>query len=57
LRPVFIGDTLTARVEVAELLTAKRRLRCLTTVVNQRGKTVVEGESIIQKDPAVATPP
>jgi 3-hydroxybutyryl-CoA dehydratase len=51
-RPVFIGDTVTARVEVAELLPAKRRMRCVTTVVNQLGKTVVDGESIVQKDPA-----
>jgi 3-hydroxybutyryl-CoA dehydratase len=51
LRPVFIGDTLTARAEVVELLPAKRRMRCLTAVVNQRGKTVIDGESIVQKDP------
>ena len=51
LRPVFIGDTVTARVEVAELLPLKRRMRCVTTVVNQRGKTVIDGESIVQKDP------
>lgn len=51
LRPVFIGDTVTARVEVVELLPAKRRLRCRATVVNQRGKTVIDGESIVQKDP------
>jgi 3-hydroxybutyryl-CoA dehydratase len=50
-RPVFIGDTLTARVEVVELLPKKRRMRCLTTIVNQRGKTVIDGESIVQKDP------
>ena len=50
-RPVFIGDTLTARVEVVELLPAKRRMRCLTTIVNQRGKTVIDGESVVQKDP------
>lgn len=50
-RPVFIGDTLTARAEVVELLPAKRRMRCATTVVNQRGKTVIDGESVIQKDP------
>jgi acyl dehydratase len=48
---VFIGDTVTARVEVAELLPAKRRMRCLTTVTNQRGKKVIDGESIVQKDP------
>jgi 3-hydroxybutyryl-CoA dehydratase len=52
LRPVFIGDTVTARVEVVELLPAKRRMRCATTVVNQRGKIVIDGESIVQKDPA-----
>ena len=51
LRPVFIGDTLTARVEVVELLPTKRRMRCLTTIVNQRGKTVIDGESVVQKDP------
>jgi 3-hydroxybutyryl-CoA dehydratase len=51
LRPVFIGDTLTARAEVVELETAKRRMRCLTTIVNQRGKTVIDGESVVQKDP------
>jgi 3-hydroxybutyryl-CoA dehydratase len=51
LRPVFIGDTLTARTEVVELLPAKRRLRCRTAIVNQRGKTVIDGESIVQKDP------
>jgi 3-hydroxybutyryl-CoA dehydratase len=51
-RPVFIGDTVTARVEVVELLPAKRRLRCTTSVVNQRGKVVIDGESIVQKDPA-----
>jgi 3-hydroxybutyryl-CoA dehydratase len=51
LRPVFIGDTLTARAEVVELLSSKRRMRCVTTVVNQRGKTVIDGESIVQKDP------
>jgi 3-hydroxybutyryl-CoA dehydratase len=50
-RPVFIGDTLTARAEVVELVPAKRRMRCRTTVVNQRGKTVIDGESVIQKDP------
>jgi 3-hydroxybutyryl-CoA dehydratase len=51
LRPVYIGDTLTARAEVVELLPAKRRMRCATTIVNQRGKTVIDGESIVQKDP------
>ena len=51
-RPVFIGDTITARAEVIEIITAQRRLRCATTVVNAHGKIVIDGESVIQKDPA-----
>ena len=49
-RPVFIGDTLTATAEVTELLPAERRLRIRTTIVNQHGKAVVEGDGLIQKD-------
>lgn len=49
-RPVFIGDTLTARGEVVELFPAKRRLRVATTIVNQHGKLVVDGEAVLQKD-------
>jgi 3-hydroxybutyryl-CoA dehydratase len=50
-RPVFIGDTVTARAEVVEIIAPKRRMRCLTTIVNQHGKVVVDGQSLIQKDP------
>ncbi|MBV9439891.1 MAG: MaoC family dehydratase [Candidatus Eremiobacteraeota bacterium] len=49
-RPVFVGDTLTARSEVTELLPERRRFRCRTSVVNQRGETVIEGEALLQKD-------
>lgn len=45
--PVRLGDTVTARVEVAELVPAKRRARLTTTVRNQRGETVVEGEATV----------
>ena len=44
--PVMIGDTVTARVEVAEIL-PKRRLRLTTTVVKQDGTAVVEGEAVV----------
>jgi 3-hydroxybutyryl-CoA dehydratase len=44
--PVRIGDTVTARVEVAELL-PKRRARLTTTVLNQKGEAVVEGEALV----------
>lgn len=49
-RPVLIGDTLTARCEVLELLPERRRMRCAATVTNQRGQTVIDGEAIVQKD-------
>ncbi|RJQ06858.1 MAG: MaoC family dehydratase [Bacillota bacterium] len=44
-RPVFIGDTVTATVEVIEVTPEKRRVRLRTTCVNDRGETVVEGEA------------
>lgn len=47
LRPVRIGDTVTARVEVAELVPAKRRVRLLTTCTNQQGEGVLEGEALV----------
>ncbi|BDE06375.1 dehydratase [Vulcanimicrobium alpinum] len=49
-RPVFVGDTLTATSEVTELLPEQRRFRCKTTVVNQRGEVVVDGQALLQKD-------
>jgi 3-hydroxybutyryl-CoA dehydratase len=49
-RPVFIGDTLTARAELVALDAGKRRLNCATTIVNQHGKTVIDGNAVLQKD-------
>ena len=49
-RPVFAGDTLTARAEVIELLPERRRMRIAARVENQRGEAVLEGEGLIQKD-------
>ena len=44
--PVRIGETVTARVQVAEVL-PKRRIRLTTTVVKQDGTPVVEGEALV----------
>jgi 3-hydroxybutyryl-CoA dehydratase len=43
LAPVRIGDTITARVEVIELLPEKNRAKFKTTCTNQDGKVVVDG--------------
>jgi 3-hydroxybutyryl-CoA dehydratase len=49
-KPVFIGDTLTARGEVLEIIPKYRRLRCAMEIVNQRGERVLTGEAVLQKD-------
>jgi 3-hydroxybutyryl-CoA dehydratase len=46
LGPVRIGDTVTARVEVLEVM-AKGRVRLATTVETQDGTRVVEGEAVV----------
>jgi 3-hydroxybutyryl-CoA dehydratase len=43
LAPVRIGDTITARVEVLELLPEKNRAKFRTICINQDGKVVVDG--------------
>lgn len=47
--PVYIGDTLTAEVEVLEKKEEKRILTLKTTVVNQEGKMVVDGQARAMK--------
>lgn len=49
-KPVRIGDTITARVEVLEVLATKRRVRLSTVCRNQKGETVVEGEAVVMVD-------
>ncbi len=47
-RPVMIGDSITTRVEVLEVIPAKRRARLATTCRNQRGELTLDGEALIQ---------
>ncbi|TAM74510.1 MaoC family dehydratase [bacterium] len=48
--PVYPGDTITASSEVIEVMPERRRIRCRSACVNQRGETVIVGEAVIQKD-------
>ncbi|MCK4533885.1 MAG: MaoC family dehydratase [Syntrophobacterales bacterium] len=50
LAPVHIGDTITARAEVVEVIAEKNRIRLKTTCSNQEGTIVLDGE-------ATASPP
>ncbi len=45
--PVKIGDTITARVEVLEIMAEKKRVRLRTTCSNQDGTVVLEGEAVV----------
>lgn len=44
-RPVRAGDTLTAKVEVLEIVRERNRVRLKTVCVNQRGEEVLAGEA------------
>jgi len=47
LAPVRIGDTITASVEVSEIMTAEKKVRVKTVCVNQEGKKVLDGEAVV----------
>jgi len=47
--PVFIGDTIKARVEIIELVSEKNIARLKTQVFNQEGTVVVDGEAKVMK--------
>jgi 3-hydroxybutyryl-CoA dehydratase len=47
LAPVQFGDTVTAIVEVAEIVADKKRVRLKTYCVNQENTTVVDGEALV----------
>lgn len=47
LAPVFVGDTITARAEVIEIISEKKRVRMRTTCTNQAGETVLDGEALM----------
>lgn len=47
LAPVRIGETITARAEVVEMMTEKNWVRFKTTCVNQDGTIVLDGEALV----------
>jgi acyl dehydratase len=51
LRPVYVGDRVTARVEVAERVPERNRLRLRTICVNQDGEHLLDGEAWVLPSP------
>ncbi len=47
LAPVRIGDTITARAEVIEIIPEKNRARLATFCLNQDGAKVLDGEAVV----------
>ena len=47
LAPVKFGDTVTAIVEVAEIIAEKKQVRLKTYCINQENTTVVDGEALV----------
>lgn len=47
MRPVRIGDTITARIEVIELFPDKKRVRLATSCRNQNDELVLDGEALV----------
>lgn len=62
-KPVMLGDRITARVRVEEILRERNRIRLSTACVNQRGEEVLAGEawvmpsreSVVYEEPARPT--
>lgn len=46
--PVYFNDTITAEVEVIEIIREKNRVRLRTRCVNQKKEIVAEGESVLK---------
>ena len=51
LKPVFMGDAITVRLKVLEVMTGKNRIRVETTCLNQDGKKVLVGEAVVMPPP------
>ena len=49
--PVFIGDTITATVEVVKIRADRGIITLDTTCVNQEGSVVLEGEAVVMLPP------
>lgn len=55
-RPVKLGDTVTVKLEVIEIMAEKKRVRLSTVCTNQNGETVMEGEATVMV-PGERAPP
>jgi 3-hydroxybutyryl-CoA dehydratase len=53
LKPVRFGDTITATAEVTKIVAEKKLFYAKTTITNQKGELVVEGEGTLMATKAI----
>ena len=47
IKPVFIKDQITLRLEILEIIREKNRVRLQTLFTNQKGEAVITGEALV----------
>ena len=47
IKPVFINDQITLRLEILEIISEKNRVRLDTRFTNQKGEAVITGEALV----------
>jgi 3-hydroxybutyryl-CoA dehydratase len=47
IKPVFIKDQITLRLEILEIISDKNRVRLQTLFTNQKGEAVITGEALV----------
>ena len=51
IKPVFIKDQITLRLEILEIISEKNRVRLETRFTNQNGEAVIIGEALVKPPP------
>jgi 3-hydroxybutyryl-CoA dehydratase len=51
IKPVFIKDQITLRLEILEIISDKNNVRLQTLFTNQKGEAVITGEALVKPPP------
>ena len=51
IKPVFISEQITLRLEILEIISEKNRVRLETAFSNQKGEAVITGEAVVMPPP------
>jgi 3-hydroxybutyryl-CoA dehydratase len=51
IKPIFIEDQITLRLEILEIISEKNNVRLKTLFTNQKGEAVITGEALVKPPP------